>query len=274
VISGRDDRKYGYFVCASRHHGSRTCTLRYLPERLVERAVAAQWQREQIPSEDLPQLREALADDFSQHQMTATAAFRRAHGRVHAIKRERFKWAEKAMEGTVPDDIAREKQTQLAQQLLRYEAELARLQTVGESHQAALEAVLTFIEQCGDAYQTVPSDLRRIYNQSWFEWLEIDEDDEGVSVTVASQPDLVAVLRSAEVAAHGPDCKQRVDQPEPYRVNGKVRGSNVPCLVELRGFEPLASSLRTRRATNCATAPERQSLADRDAQRPDPRVSR
>jgi site-specific DNA recombinase len=25
--------------------------------------------------------------------------------------------------------------------------------------------------------------------------------------------------------------------------------------VELRGFEPLAFSLRTRRATNCATAP-------------------
>jgi len=26
-------------------------------------------------------------------------------------------------------------------------------------------------------------------------------------------------------------------------------------LVELRGFEPLTFSLRTRRATNCATAP-------------------
>ena len=26
--------------------------------------------------------------------------------------------------------------------------------------------------------------------------------------------------------------------------------------VELRGFEPLTFSLRTRRATNCATAPE------------------
>ena len=27
------------------------------------------------------------------------------------------------------------------------------------------------------------------------------------------------------------------------------------CMVELRGFEPLTFSLRTRRATNCATAP-------------------
>ena len=34
-------------------------------------------------------------------------------------------------------------------------------------------------------------------------------------------------------------------------------GSSKTVLVELRGFEPLASSLRTRRATNCATAPGR-----------------
>ena len=38
---------------------------------------------------------------------------------------------------------------------------------------------------------------------------------------------------------------------------GRLR--TCPCVVtsvvELRGFEPLAFSLRTRRATNCATAP-------------------
>ncbi len=35
-------------------------------------------------------------------------------------------------------------------------------------------------------------------------------------------------------------------------------GPTVRRMVELRGFEPLTFSLRTRRATNCATAPERQ----------------
>ena len=32
-------------------------------------------------------------------------------------------------------------------------------------------------------------------------------------------------------------------------------GPDLQVLVELRGFEPLTFSLRTRRATNCATAP-------------------
>jgi hypothetical protein len=41
-----------------------------------------------------------------------------------------------------------------------------------------------------------------------------------------------------------------------------MTGFEYETLVELRGFEPLASSLRTRRATNCATAPEPRSLAD------------
>jgi hypothetical protein len=33
------------------------------------------------------------------------------------------------------------------------------------------------------------------------------------------------------------------------------KGSSLVRRVELRGFEPLAFSMRTRRATNCATAP-------------------
>jgi hypothetical protein len=37
--------------------------------------------------------------------------------------------------------------------------------------------------------------------------------------------------------------------------------ANVPYPVELRGIEPLTYSMRTSRATNCATAPVAQTLA-------------
>ena len=43
------------------------------------------------------------------------------------------------------------------------------------------------------------------------------------------------------------------DAKNPVRL--RVRAVVDGVLVELRGFEPLAFSLRTRRATNCATAP-------------------
>ena len=42
--------------------------------------------------------------------------------------------------------------------------------------------------------------------------------------------------------------------------------------VDLRGFEPLTSSMRTRRATNCATGPDNSSTLSRDF--PLPRLGR
>jgi hypothetical protein len=38
----------------------------------------------------------------------------------HLLRRERYKWADKAMDGSVPSDIAREKQLQLADVKFRY----------------------------------------------------------------------------------------------------------------------------------------------------------
>lgn len=41
--------------------------------------------------------------------------------------------------------------------------------------------------------------------------------------------------------------------------------SSKPLMVDLRGFEPLTSSMRTRRATNCATGPETSTTLSRRA---------
>ena len=42
---------------------------------------------------------------------------------------------------------------------------------------------------------------------------------------------------------------------EALGLTSEVRGSSTAVMVELRGIEPLTFSMRTRRATNCATAP-------------------
>lgn len=55
-------------------------------------------------------------------------------------------------------------------------------------------------------------------------------------------------------------CNQRICGVCGWKLakNGRMSTSNTACCangVELRGFEPLTFSLRTRRATNCAIAP-------------------
>ena len=57
----------------------------------------------------------------------------------------------------------------------------------------------------------------------------------------------------------------------PVRIATKG-GLTCTYLVELRGFEPLTFSLRTRRATNCATAPVRRRATRWETLAPDPRA--
>jgi hypothetical protein len=90
---------------------------------------------------------------------------------------------------------------------------------------------------------------------AWFDGLEIDEDETAVRVSGTGRSDLLEAIRTAPVRPEEDGSDEKRGSRDGYRVVGQVRGSNVVCLVELRGIEPRTSSLRTKRATNCATAP-------------------
>jgi hypothetical protein len=96
-------------------------------------------------------VREHLTDELRTASTAAAQEQRRLSERVAYIRRERYKWAEKAMEGTVPADIVREKQQALSEQLLAADSALARLSTTVDSHETTLHAVLDLVEHCGRA---------------------------------------------------------------------------------------------------------------------------
>jgi hypothetical protein len=124
-------------------------------------------------------LRKQLTAQLRDYNATAAQEHRRMSERVASIRRERFKWAEKAMEGTVPDDIARERQQLLADQLLAAESALSRLSADQDSHEATLHAVLDLVGSCGRAYELSEPKGRRDYNQAFFSGIYLDvEDDE------------------------------------------------------------------------------------------------
>ncbi len=255
VVKNRTKQDYGYFYCASRTD-SLGCGQRYLPEALVEAAVTAQWRQETVPEEDLTLLREELARDFASLEREAAAERARLERRLHAIKRERFKWAEKAMAGAVPDDIAADKQRQLAAQLLSVEGELNRTAKLGDGQQAALGTVLSLIADAGNTYARVDNGVRRSLNQAWFEHLYLDEDREAVRVVGTGRSELSAALRQE---AEGRERQgQQAQRPQSLNSEGvePVGCSNFELLVELRGFEPLTPSMRTRCATGLRYSPE------------------
>jgi site-specific DNA recombinase len=255
IHTGRRGDMYEYFFCAGRHSGRTECDLPWLPLEQVEEAVARQWDTETFPEALIRRLRKQLTDDLHAFNAGTADEHRRLTQRIAHIRRERYKWAEKAMEGTVPADIVREKQQQLSDQLLAAESALAQLSVSQDSHEATLNAVLNLAERCGGAYRQSDTSGRRDYNQAWFEQLYLDADDD------RSRPSVTKVTRTPLIAAlqvHRDDGTQPTQKRRRGGSPGGVDYVNVlnkELLVELRGLEPLTPSMPWRCATSCATAP-------------------
>lgn len=92
---------------------------------------------------------------------------------------------------------------------------------------------------------------RRMLNRVQFRKITIDDDEQGTTEPVQT----IAAIRATDTSPH------KV-QTLPHDDAGQ--GSNVSDYVELRGFEPLTSSMPWKRATNCAIAPKASLLSCND----------
>lgn len=238
---------YEYFVCSGRHTGRNTCDLPYLPVYRVEQAVLDAWHGEQAAwqAEGLPQIEQGLVDQL--HAVQAEADTERSlHQRqISKIKRERFKWAEKAMEGVVPADIARDKQQQLARQLATLENQTRQITQSNASQEEILRGTITLITTCASAYTDGGAQLRRTYNQAWFTKITLDAKYDDVT-TETEHTDLIDALHRSTQALHQTSTSQADATPQTKkgesvssRLLSHASGSIRNPLVELRGCEPL-----------------------------------
>ncbi len=164
----------------------------------------------------------------------------------------------------IPDDLAREKQRELAVHLADAQLERAKLVVDDESRSRAINVATRLLSLCGEAYARGDDKMRREWNQTWFEAIYITEDEHGEpTVESVRRTPFFEAVQTAEVlpARNAPaqptDAAQNVKEPDGlgHRVLSRVGGSNLPLLVELRGLEPLTLCMPCRCATSCATAP-------------------
>ena len=205
-VSTGNGGRYEYFHCSSRHAGRGSCDLPHLPAHQVEAAVADRWLREVASPAEVVQLRAEIEAELRGFSARTEQEAKRVQTRLQAVRRDRLKWAEKAMSGAVPDDIAREKQAELARQVSWCEEELQTLEVNEEQIEALLDATLGLAVNCHLGYQSADGNGRRLWNQAWFESVEIDLIDDGIEVSEACReavPDAVhaglAAVRSRRV---------------------------------------------------------------------------
>ena len=109
--------------------------------------------------------------------------------------------AEKAFEGSVPGDIAREKQAELSTQLATIQGQRARQAQTSAEHEGVIRNATALLPHCGEAYRRGNDTIRRDYNQAWFEQVLVDSDRGQPTVTGVTRTALFEALRGAEVRA-------------------------------------------------------------------------
>jgi hypothetical protein len=177
-VSRGNGGEYAYFFCLGRHHGRTDCDLPYLQPEAVEDAVTRHWGGESLDLNVRDAIRQSLMQELALADQRNERA-RNAHAaKLKQLRQDRIRWADKAMAGAVPDDIAREKQAAISRQMNHLEEQLRILEVSITDVAGIIDACLDLSNRCGDAYRLAGPQIKRDYNQAWWEWLEIDAEQE------------------------------------------------------------------------------------------------
>ena len=115
---------------------------------------------------------------------------------------------------------------------------------------AHLDDALNLLANCSEIYAHCDNANRRLYNQAFFTKIYIDEGDQ---LRVENNRPF-EILLDPQINANALTWTNDSNKARTETINDG-KGSSLVLVVELRGFEPLTFSLRTRRATSCAIAP-------------------
>ena len=118
-----------------------------------------------------------------------------------------------------------------------------------------VDQCLSVLHNGQQQYLAATDNSRRDLNQAVFDKIYLDDDE----ITNSHHKAVYHYLLNSNLPAvlEG-EAKEQQDTATPDKTKNlrpSAGGSNMTLLVELRGFEPLTFSLRTRRATSCAIAP-------------------
>jgi hypothetical protein len=196
---GRAGEIYGYWACLGRHTYKNGCELPYLPDEVVEEEVIKQWRLERLTEAEAAQIRDGLLADLTDYTRTTTEQAALLDRRISAIQRQRRQWAEKAMDGTVPDDIARDKQRDLAAQLATAKTQRTRLRTTTATYDAGIRQATEFVARCDLAYHRSPKPLRRDFNQAWFDRLAFRAKNGQPVIAEVRRTEWAEALHTAQV---------------------------------------------------------------------------
>lgn len=152
------------------------------------------------------------------------------------------------LDGTIPSQLYREEQERVNREMTVISNRLNALKTEFEVLEQNLDDAIALAENCYEAYRRAPDGLRRTHNQAFLTRILITREESVEGVLAEPFASIITVTETTYGASP--------EGEAPYESGSyKVTCSKETDLVDLRRFELLTSSMRTRRATNCAIGP-------------------
>jgi site-specific DNA recombinase len=249
ISRGSKGGSYAYFFCLGRHERRTNCDLPHLQADEVETAVTDFYATDQLDPDELDGIRLDLLEDLLAADKRAESERKRLIAHITDIRHARNVLADKALEGTIPADIAQERQQALAPQLARAETDLARLDHISNATRLDIDMIFDLAKNAAGSYLNSTDHVRREWNFARYEALEIDVDYTEPYVAEARRTAIFEGLRTALRDEKASTTSKTLDKARARRQHNPVfclvGGSRVELLVEVMGLEPTTSTMRT-----------------------------
>ncbi len=270
----RHGSDYVYFFC--RQSRTDVCTAPHINALRVEQAIEAHYATIRFTPDFIAEVRTHVGATLADEEAATRLRHRQLTSELRALDAQEDNLINLV---AITDDTVPTAKAKIQAKLRDIEYQRQHLtERLTETHEdlsdsaRLIELCLQLLENPQELYRRCDDEQRRLLNQALFEGLYLDHDE----VTGHELREPFALLHRLQYGRHSDSTDKpdpgtptvdavRNSKATPQSGSGLLRvllksteldqGSNKTPRVELRGIEPLTFSMRTRRATNCATAP-------------------
>lgn len=270
--TGRTGAEYYYFFCIARQQG--TCDSRDIPMHEVEEAVIRHYRTVRLSPDFITWVGNWIDNVLADQKQVQKELRQQLNTRLAQLSTKADNLIDLVAEGGFVAAKASARIREIEGQKRAVEIQLGSIQDDLAEGVAQIRGWVELLRDPHELYLNASDDMRRRLNQAIFRriWV-IDLDRVESDLSEPAQ-----LLLEAQMAWQAAQFEQApMQNPRPSKADGDSadealvsthsmhdgNGSSKPRLVDLRGFEPLTSSMRTRRATNCATGPDNPTTLSR-----------
>ena len=251
---------YPYYVCAGRHrHGKEhvDCDMKAILIDEVEYQIEQFYDTISLSLEDRTATEQFMVTFIQSEQEKFKSELDGLRREKDKLEHKQEKLLEAHLNDAIPLNLLKKEQKSLSKQLVAIEHEIRLRAATFDDAYTNLTLVLNMLQDCGKMYRSAPDHIKRLLNQAIFNRVWIDEDgrtDPELSSVCGEIVDTSKRIQKSASASADADSEKKLFQPGSKFFE---QGWNNDTMVEHRGVEPLTSTLRTLRATNCANAPSK-----------------